>query len=52
MYLIQSALKYKDNELGEWRTICMSVSGRDVDSIISAMQKTYPQYEYRYEKVK
>jgi len=52
MYLIQSALIYKNHELGEWRTICISNSGRDVDSIIEAMQKVYPQCEYRYERIK
>jgi len=52
MYLVQSATIYKDHELGDWRTICISNSGRDVDSIIEAMKKVYPQYEYRYERIK
>ena len=51
MLLIQSAAKYKDDQLGDWRTICTPTNRRDAENIITAMEKAFPQWKYRCQEI-
>lgn len=50
--LIQAALKYKGDELGEWETICIPTNKRIATDIVAALEKAQPQWKYRIETIK
>jgi len=52
MNLIESALKYKDGELGDWKTMCIADGSRNASDIIKALQEVFPQYEYRSKQLR